>query len=83
MTNDEESIKKVVRKGDMHALAGDRADLRYWLSRPCAERIEQVERLRRQRYGTVRRMVRVARVVKPSSRGKLTTDTEASENEPQ
>ena len=56
-------IAKVVKK---YRLGDDqeRLDtLRYWLSRPPAERISAVETLRRQLHGTEQRLQRVAQVV--------------------
>ena len=38
-------------------------DLRYWLSRPAAERIAAVELLRRQHFGSTARLQRIVRVI--------------------
>ena len=56
-------IKKVVTHRDLHDRSAGAADLRYWLSRPPAERIEAVEALRREHHGSSERLQRTARVV--------------------
>ena len=42
------SIAPVVRKTTLHEANDDACDLAFWLSRPMAERIGQVELLRKQ-----------------------------------
>ena len=42
------SIAPVVRKTTLHEANDDERDMAYWLSRPMAERIGQVELLRKQ-----------------------------------
>jgi len=61
-------IERVVRITDLHDDSGPARDLAYWLSRPPAERIAEVERLRREYYGIPAdgdfpRLQRVARVL--------------------
>jgi len=60
-------IQKVVRKRKLTDASSQADDLAYWLSRPPDERIEAVERLRRERYGCAVRLERVVRVIKLSS----------------
>jgi len=55
-------IQKVIKKRDLHAPSA-RDDLSFWLTRTPAERIEAVEILRRQHYGSTVRLQRSARVV--------------------
>ncbi|NQU41812.1 hypothetical protein HQ520_00905 [bacterium] len=58
------TIGKVVkrrRRGDKDQA---RKDLEYWLFRPPAERIAQVELLRQQYYGTIARIQKVVHAVK-------------------
>jgi len=60
-------IKKVVTRRALDDPSAAAADLAYWLSRPPEERIEALERLRRQFYGNSARLQRVARVIQRSS----------------
>jgi len=56
-------LKRVVKKYKLKkASAG--TDLKYWLSKSRQERISAVEILREQRYGSSKRLQRVARVIK-------------------
>jgi hypothetical protein len=55
-------IKKVVRKRRLTDTSV-RDDLAFWLSRPPEERVAAVEILRRQHYGSMPRLKKVARVV--------------------
>lgn len=57
-------IEKVVRKYNLRDPAATRADLEYWLSRSPEERIAAVEFLRRQTYGELPPLPRVARIIK-------------------
>jgi hypothetical protein len=43
-------------------------NLRFWLSRPPKERVAEVERLRRQYYGTIPRLERTVRIVSLTER---------------
>jgi hypothetical protein len=61
-------IEKVVRKLKLGDPAPEREDLEYWLSRPPEERVAQIERLRREWYGPLPRLQRVARVAQQSRR---------------
>lgn len=56
-------IEKVVRKGSLQDLSEIKDDLAYWLSKTPDERIEEVERLRRQFHGSSARLQRSARIV--------------------
>jgi hypothetical protein len=56
-------IQKVVKKTTFEEVAESNPDLEYWLSRPPQERVETVEFLRRQVYGSPARLQRVVRVV--------------------
>lgn len=55
-------IKRVVAIHSLQDLDAS-ADLKYWLSRSPAERLDAVELLRRQYYGNTARLQRSARVV--------------------
>jgi hypothetical protein len=62
------AIERVVRITELHDDSGPARDLAYWLSRPPAERIAEVERLRREydgipADGDFPRLQRVARVL--------------------
>lgn len=56
-------IRKEIRKGALQELQSAQQDLSYWLSRPTEERVAAVDYLRRQHYGSGKRLRRVARVV--------------------
>ena len=61
-------IERVVRVTDLHDDSGPARDLAFWLSRTPAERIAEVERLRREYFGIppdgdFPRLQRVARVL--------------------
>ncbi len=56
-------IKKVIRKSSLNDHQSAKIDLLYWLSRPAAERVETVDYLRKQYYGSTERLQRVARVI--------------------
>lgn len=56
-------IKKVVRKSSLYDHQSAKIDLLYWLGRPAEERLETVDYLRRQYYGSTERLQRVARVI--------------------
>jgi hypothetical protein len=58
-------LKAVVERTRLGA-GSERADLAYWLSRPPAERIEAVELLRKEHYGSSTRLQRNVRVIKPA-----------------
>ena len=53
-------IKKVIQRHDLGSQSGD---LKYWLSRPPAERVAAVDFLRKQQIGNSERLQRTARVV--------------------
>jgi hypothetical protein len=53
---------KIIKLGE----ESPKDDLAYWLSRPAEERIEAVEILRREYYGSSARLQRIAHVIKPS-----------------
>jgi len=57
-------IEKVVHKAKLSEHNEIRQNLEYWLSRPAEERLAAVEYYRRQAYGTIPRLQRVARVIK-------------------
>ncbi len=61
-------IEKVVRKLRLGDASPEREDLAYWLSRPPEERVAEVERLRREWYGRLPRLQRLARVAQQSRR---------------
>jgi hypothetical protein len=48
---DEPRIERVMRRGRIEDDPHDRESLRYWLSRPMAERIAEIERLRQIMHG--------------------------------
>jgi len=56
-------IEKVVTIRSLKDRSAEREDLAYWLSRPCGERMEALESLRRHFYGNLPRLQRVARVI--------------------
>lgn len=55
--------RKVVRKLKLGE-ESPKDDLAHWLSRPPEERIEAVEMLRRQFYGSVSRLEGIVRIIK-------------------
>ena len=57
-------IAKVVKKVPMDAKRQIQDDLAYWLSRPPAERVAEVGRLREMVCGQPQRLQRVVRIVK-------------------
>jgi len=59
-------IQKVVHKRNLQELSEVKENLAYWLSRQPEERIDAVERLRRERHGNEQRLQRVARVIQRS-----------------
>lgn len=61
-------IQKVVRKRKLGDPSAQADDLEYWMSRPPEERVEAVELLRRERYGSSARLQRHARVAQQSRR---------------
>ena len=56
-------IRKIVRKYDLDHYSEIKQNLEYWLSRPPEERLAAVDALRREYYGDLPRLQRVARVV--------------------
>jgi transcriptional regulator with XRE-family HTH domain len=58
-------LKAIVEKTRLGA-GSERSDLTYWLSRPPAERVEAVELLRKEHYGSSNRLQRHVRVIKPT-----------------
>lgn len=61
-------IEKVVRKLKLGDGTPEREDREYWLSRPPEERIAEVERLRREWYGGLPRLQRLAHVAQQTRR---------------
>jgi DNA-binding transcriptional regulator YiaG len=57
--------KKAVKKMKLGEETS-RHDLSYWMSRPVEERIEAVEMLRKERYGSASRLQGIVRVIKPA-----------------
>jgi len=55
-------IKKVVKKVGLND-DSVKSDLKYWLSKTPAERVEAVEILRKQFYGNTARLQRVVKVI--------------------
>jgi len=60
-------MDKVVRKRSLHDPNLRKYDLEYWLSQPPEKRLAAVDYLRRQFYGQIPRMEKVARIVPLSS----------------
>ena len=56
-------IRKVIKFTTSKEVEESNPDLEYWLSRPPEERLEAVEFLRRQVYGSSARLQRVVRIV--------------------
>jgi hypothetical protein len=61
-------LEKKVKKLKLGQTDTIKGDLAYWLSRPSEERFAAVELLRKQYYGDIGRLQRVARVVKRTKR---------------
>jgi hypothetical protein len=57
-------IQKIVSKRDLRDFSEVKENLAYWLSRTPEERIQAVEYLRKQSYGSTTRLQRTARVIK-------------------
>jgi len=57
-------IEKVVHKAKLHEHNEIRQNFEYWLSRTPEERVAAVEFYRRQVYGNLPRLQRVARIIK-------------------
>lgn len=60
-------MEKIVKKHTLNDPLLIKDDVAYWLSKTPEERIEAVEILRKQFYGTLPRFQRVARVIQRSS----------------
>jgi hypothetical protein len=56
-------VEKVVRKHSVKDFNSIKEDLAYWLNKTPEERVEAVELLRRQLYGSSERLQRTARVI--------------------
>jgi len=56
-------MKKVVRKSGLQDLQLPKRDLAFWMSRPPEERVAAVDFLRKQYYGSSKRLRRVAQVI--------------------
>jgi hypothetical protein len=56
-------IRKTIQKRDLDNASEIRQNLQYWLSRPPEERLAAVDALRREYYGDLHRLQRVARVI--------------------
>lgn len=61
-------IEPIVSKGRLSRHNEAQQNLRYWLSRPPAERLAEVARLRTLYYGTGHKLQRVARVLQRRGR---------------
>ena len=61
-------IEKVVHKGNLQKLKSAKENLAYWLSRSPEERVDAVDYLRMQHYGSSEGLQRVARVIKRAQR---------------
>jgi hypothetical protein len=59
-------IWKVINKRDLHGFSSIKEDLTYWLSKTPEERVEAVDYLRKQYYGSTERLQRSARAIKRS-----------------
>jgi hypothetical protein len=59
-------IAKVVKKANLRDVSEIKENLTYWLSKSPEERIETVERLRRERHGSSERLQRTARIIQRS-----------------
>ena len=57
-------IRKIVKKCRLSEPDSGKDDLRYWLGKSVEERISAVEILRRQQYGSSKRLQRVVRIIK-------------------
>jgi protein tyrosine/serine phosphatase len=57
-------IAKAVTKKKLSDLKNDKSDLEYWLSKTDQERMEAMEKLRKQYGGSDQRLQRVVRVIK-------------------
>ncbi len=58
--------RKVINKRDLHDTSSIQEDLNYWLSKTPEERVEAVDYLRKQYYGSTERLQRSARVIQRS-----------------
>ena len=56
-------IRKVIGKYDLLSATAKLRDLKYWLSRPPAERVAAVDFLRKQYHGSSERLQRSVRVI--------------------
>jgi phage anti-repressor protein len=56
-------IQKIVQKRELQGFSEVKENLAYWLSRTPEERIQAVEYLRKQYYGSTARLQRTARVI--------------------
>ena len=56
-------IRKIVRKYDLDNYSEIRQNLEYWLSQSPEERLAAVDDLRREYFGDLPRIQRVARVI--------------------
>ncbi len=61
-------MRKTISKHRLNDRLAAKHDLAYWLTKSPEERISAVELLRRQHYGSSKRLQRVARVVKRAQR---------------
>jgi hypothetical protein len=61
-------IRKTVQKKILDNVSEIERNLQYWLSRPPEERLAAVDALRREYYGDLPRLQRVARVVQQAQR---------------
>ena len=55
--------KKAVKRRKLSRPDEIKKNLEYWLSKTSEERIAEVERLRREHYGTLPRMEKVVRII--------------------
>jgi hypothetical protein len=56
-------IRKVIQKHDLDKYSEIKQNLEYWLSRPPEERLAAVDSLRREYYGDLPLIQKVARVI--------------------
>ena len=61
-------IQKVIAKHALNDPEAAKVDLLHWLSKPAQERVEAVDFLRKQHYGSTARLQRTARVIQRARR---------------
>lgn len=68
LLNSYRMLEKVVKKRTLNDPGAAQRDLDYWLSKRPSERVAAVDFLRKQYYGRVPRLQRIARVVERAQR---------------